>query len=218
MGSATHAGARKVNTALSMQNSRSSRLCRCFSDFITSSPDSYSLLSKSPCVLSLQTISFLCLLDCPEILRSLSKLEKIKSPYRPPTFSGSGHTRKQINSFDAVIHMQERPASKAVLCWMQLTLHAARPTPHGASRLVEAMPVWSVKTRRAPSRHCRDARIYDHITTAMHDMNTPPYIGHHRSVHHQSSIINQFRDFLLSSLNSSNQLNRFNWQFNIQSV
>ena len=52
---------------------------------------------------------------------------------------------------------------------MQLTLHATSPTPHGASRLVQAMPACSVKTRRAPSRHCRDARAYGHTSTAMHD-------------------------------------------------
>ena len=38
-----------------------------------------------------------------------------------------------------------------------------RPTPHGASRLVQGMSAWSVKTRHAPSRHCRDARVYGHI-------------------------------------------------------
>ena len=37
---------------------------------------------------------------------------------------------------------------------MQLTLHATRRTPHGASRLVQAMSAWSVKTRHAPCRHC----------------------------------------------------------------
>ena len=33
------------------------------------------------------------------------------------------------------------------------------------------------KTRRAPSRHCRDPRVYGHTTTAMHDMSTlsPPH-------------------------------------------
>ena len=46
-----------------------------------------------------------------------------------------------------------KPASQAVvgiIDRMQLTLHATRPTPHGASRLVQAMSAWSVKTRRAP--------------------------------------------------------------------
>ena len=59
---------------------------------------------------------------------------------------------------------------------MRLTLHATRSTPHGASRLVRAMSAWSVKTRHAPSRHCRGARVYGHTTTAMHDneYTTPP--------------------------------------------
>ena len=29
------------------------------------------------------------------------------------------------------------------------------------------------ETRRAPSRHCRDARVYGHTTTAMPEMRTP---------------------------------------------
>ena len=58
---------------------------------------------------------------------------------------------------------------------MQLTLHAAHRTSHGASRLVLAMSAWSMKTRRAPSRHGRDARVYGHATTAMLDIEyTPP--------------------------------------------
>ena len=31
-----------------------------------------------------------------------------------------------------------------------------------------------VKTRRAPSRHSRDARVYNHTTTAMHKLSAPP--------------------------------------------
>ena len=64
---------------------------------------------------------------------------------------------------------------------MHLTLHATPQTPHGASRLVQAMSAWLVKTRHAPSRHCRDARVYGHTTTAMHEIEyispieyTPP--------------------------------------------
>ena len=34
------------------------------------------------------------------------------------------------------------------------------------------MPSWSVKTRRAPPRHCRGTRVYGHTTTVMHDMST----------------------------------------------
>ena len=37
---------------------------------------------------------------------------------------------------------------RAVLGRMQFTLHATRRAPHGASRLVQAMSAWSVKTRR----------------------------------------------------------------------
>ena len=36
------------------------------------------------------------------------------------------------------------------------------------------MFAWSVKPRRARSRHCRDATVYGHTTTAMHDEYTPP--------------------------------------------
>ena len=57
---------------------------------------------------------------------------------------------------------------------MLLTLHATRRTPHGASRLVQAMSAWLVKTRCAPPRHSRDARVYGHTTTAMHKLSTPP--------------------------------------------
>ena len=57
---------------------------------------------------------------------------------------------------------------------MQLTLHTARPTSQGDSRLGQAMSAWSVKTRHATSRPCTDARVYGHTTTAMHNMSTPP--------------------------------------------
>ena len=56
---------------------------------------------------------------------------------------------------------------------MQFTLHATRRrTPHGASRLVQAMSAWLAKTRRAPSRHSRDARVNGHTTTAMRKLST----------------------------------------------
>ena len=48
-------------------------------------------------------------------------------------------------------------------------------TPHGASRLAQAMPAWLAKTRRAPSRHSRGASVYGHTTTAMRKLSaTPP--------------------------------------------
>ena len=61
---------------------------------------------------------------------------------------------------------------------VQLTLHATRRIPHGASRLVQAMPVWWAKSRRAPPRHCRNVRGCGGTTTAMHDMSTPRYKVH----------------------------------------
>ena len=76
---------------------------------------------------------------------------------------------------------------RAVLGRMQFILHATRRTPHGASRLVQAMSAWLVKTRRAPSRHGRDARVYGHKTTAMHKLSTPPppqLIVRNRKHHH----------------------------------
>ena len=50
--------------------------------------------------------------------------------------------------------------------------HATRRAPHGASHAqgYVAMSAWSVKTRRSPSRHCRDARVYGHTATTMHDI------------------------------------------------
>ena len=56
---------------------------------------------------------------------------------------------------------------------MQFTLHATRRTPHGVSRLVQAMSAWLVKTWRNPSRHSMNARVYGHTTTAMHKLSTP---------------------------------------------
>ena len=63
----------------------------------------------------------------------------------------SGHTRKQRNSLLAVIHRQEsrhqvpKSVLRAVLGRMQFTLHATRRTPHGASRMVQAMSAWSTQ-------------------------------------------------------------------------
>ena len=69
----------------------------------------------------------------------------------PIAGSGSGHTRKQPNSFEAVIHIHESTpkvrtsSSQVVLSKMQLTIHATRRTPYGPSRLVHAMSTWSGK-------------------------------------------------------------------------
>ena len=85
----------------------------------------------------------------------------------PIAVSASGHTGKQIISFDAVIRMQEKSASRAFLSRMQRTLHAPRRTPNGASRLVLSISAWSVKTRCAPSRRYRVARVYGHTSVRL---------------------------------------------------
>ena len=79
-----------------------------------------------------------------------------------------------------------KSASHVVLSRMQLTLHATRRTPHGASRSMNSMLAWLVKTRRPPSRYRRDARVNGLKTTAMHDMSTPCRTGD--SVNPRSSL------------------------------
>ena len=69
------------------------------------------------------------------------------TPIPPPRQQFNGRCRPYAS----------KSASKAALRRMQLTLHATHPTPLtalGASK----MSAWSVKTRHAPSRHCRDMR------------------------------------------------------------
>ena len=68
-------------------------------------------------------------------------------------------------------------ASQAVLGRMQLTLHASHPAPPVSLRAwcKQSMPAWSVKDRRALSRHCGGARVYGVTTRAVHDLSTPPY-------------------------------------------
>ena len=52
--------------------------------------------------------------------------------------------------------------------------------PNNVGAMIPPLPLpsWSVKTRRAPSRHDRDARVCGHTPTAMHDMSHeyPPLI------------------------------------------
>ena len=81
---------------------------------------------------------------------------------------------------DSSRHKVPMSVLRAILETMQFTLHAPRRTPHGASRLVQAISAWLVKPRRAPSRHSRDARVYGHTTTAMHKLSTisPPHPPH----------------------------------------
>ena len=88
--------------------------------------------------------------------------------------SGNGHTGNEINSMK--LSSVCKSASQAVLGRIQPTLHATRRTPHRVSCLVQAMSAWSVKTRHAPSRYCRDARVYDLHTTAVHGYRVHPFL------------------------------------------
>ena len=71
-------------------------------------------------------------------------------------------------------HRMRKSALQAVLSRMQLTLHRTRRLPHGASRMVHAIATWSMNTGRASAQHCRDARVYRHTATAMHENDYPP--------------------------------------------
>ena len=56
-------------------------------------------------------------------------------------------------------------------------VHPSCDSPNTSRRfalVAKAMSAWLVKTRRAPSRHSRDAGVYGHTTTAMHKLSTPP--------------------------------------------
>ena len=85
------------------------------------------------------------------------------------TVSASRRSTEQIRrTCDAFIYhtqpgttgIMHDASSRSLLGWQTLLL---RP------RRVSFTPT----TRRAPSRHCRDARVNDHTTTAMHGMSTP---------------------------------------------
>ena len=79
-----------------------------------------------------------------------------------------------LSSISKKVGTRCRSLLRGFLGRMKFTLHATHQTPHGASRLVQAMSAWLVKSLRAPSRHSRDARVYGHTTTAMPKLTTPP--------------------------------------------
>ena len=83
-----------------------------------------------------------------------------------------------ITLFDPVIHLQEGTRHKRFL--VGDAAHPSCDSPNTSRRVAlwcKQCLAWSVKARRAPSRHCREATEgsgHIHTTTAMHDMNTPP--------------------------------------------
>ena len=116
--------------------------------------------------------------------RGVNKVRHLRGSYIVITIAVSGVATPENKALliDAVIHTHEgrhkvpKSVLRAILGRMKFTFHATRRTPRGASRLVQAMSAWFVKTRRAPSRHSRDARVCGHTTTAMHKLSaaSPP--------------------------------------------
>ena len=90
-----------------------------------------------------------------------------------PLPSGSGHTHENKKMNSLKLSSMCKSASQVVHGRMQLTLHVIRRRPHCASGLGQAMSAWWVKTRRAPSRHCGNARVYGHTTKAMPEKEYP---------------------------------------------
>ena len=89
------------------------------------------------------------------------------------------------NLFDAVIHLQECPPHKRFIVgcsspFIRLAQHLSTLR----AWCEQAMSAGSVKTRRAPSRHCRDAKVYGHTTATMH--NTRVY-GHTTTAMHTTT-------------------------------
>ena len=82
------------------------------------------------------------------------------------------------NSIDSTLSSsikKHRPPYERFLSRTHLTLHVTRRRRSrrfapGAGKQTSAR---SGKTRRAPSRYCRDARSYDYTTTAMDDVSAP---------------------------------------------
>ena len=92
-----------------------------------------------------------------------------------------GPHRKTYQLMSLKLSSMCKAFSQAVLGRMDATHRSCDPlnTPPrvtlGASNVS-----WSVKTRRAPSRRCRDAMVYRLTTTAMHDIEHTPHPSHSR--------------------------------------
>ena len=80
----------------------------------------------------------------------------------------SGHNGNYTNSLK--LSFVCKSASQAVFSNMQPNVYATRSTFDGVPRLVQPTDTRSVRTRRAPSRHCKDARVYGDTTTTKHDI------------------------------------------------
>ena len=86
-----------------------------------------------------------------------------REPAGPPSAAPPPSERL---AWSVTFHQQKRFLAEL----MQLTLPACY-SPNTSRRFAlcaSNVCAWSVKHRGAPSRRCRDARVYGHTTTAMH--------------------------------------------------
>ena len=85
-----------------------------------------------------------------------------------------------MNPCEAVAHLQESTHKVPKSAWqvapsrMKVTHHASHRTPTVLRAWYTRCLPGRCKSRRAPSRHCRDVRVYGHMITAMHKLSTPP--------------------------------------------
>ena len=91
----------------------------------------------------------------------------------PIAVSGSGYNGKKINSFDAVTHVQENPPQKRILAGRSSSFIRLAEHFTALRAWVQAMSVWSVKTRRAPSLHL--AEILGHKPSLCFHVKAPRY-------------------------------------------
>ena len=82
------------------------------------------------------------------------------------------HTKNRIT--DAVVRFQQNPPQKWFLVGCTAyPLHDSSKT-YVVFRLVQAMPAWSVHTRRLPSKDCSDARVCGDVPSTMHTIEYTP--------------------------------------------
>ena len=97
---------------------------------------------------------------------------------------------------ESITQEAPKPTSQAVLISsrMQLTLHATRRTPRGASRLVKAMSPWSVIIRRALFRHCTCCAGHKSIDSIMESS-----LGNCRTTKYNLKIGRRIKEYSLKS-------------------
>ena len=97
--------------------------------------------------------------------RGKKRNSSITLPPLPPSI---GHTTTAMHKLSTPrARPPVPPSTKAIL-------HATRNTSLRFDVGARDVCLVTVKTRHAPSRHCGDARVYGHTTTAMREVSTRP--------------------------------------------